>query len=184
MGVIPVSLDGVDKVAWIPIDHLADVLVELLLSSADDVSSAPGAAVHHVVHPRPVTWTALLPIVKKAIEESGPYKGDVRVLHWDDFTKIWISTLMLKVSLNNGRATRKHETPSAGHVEFYMSLEVGVTKGLSLELSMQKTARLSPKLMKLQPVQEAWVRGWAHEWVEAVNSTGALLILSGHQRLE
>lgn len=147
------------------------MLVELLLSPANDVSSASGASVYHVVYPRSATWTSLLPTIQKAIEESGLSKDTVRVLPCDESADFLITTLMLKVSLGSDKATQKREAPSARLVDFYMSLEGGATRGLSLELSMQKTIELSSKLMELQPVQESWIRGWVDEWLEAVKST-------------
>jgi hypothetical protein len=58
-------------VDWVPIDHLAAVLVELALAPKQDPPGAYGAAINHVVHPHPVTWTSILPLINKTIEESG-----------------------------------------------------------------------------------------------------------------
>ncbi|UPX12162.1 uncharacterized protein EKO05_0002728 [Ascochyta rabiei] len=59
MGVLPARLgNGADKVDWIPIDHLAEVLVELALASQHVEAGTCGAAVNQIVHPYPVTWTA------------------------------------------------------------------------------------------------------------------------------
>ena len=63
--------DGGEDVKWMPIDHLAKVLVELALVPRDVDLGAGGAAVHHIVHPHPVTWSSILPVIRTTIDKSG-----------------------------------------------------------------------------------------------------------------
>ncbi|KAF1351723.1 hypothetical protein EJ07DRAFT_159253 [Lizonia empirigonia] len=74
MGILPTTLMGADTVDWIPIDNLAEVLVELALAPRHAGNDVLGAAVNHVLHPRPVKWTSILPVVKETIIDTYPSK--------------------------------------------------------------------------------------------------------------
>lgn len=58
--IVPASLGRNERVDWIPVDYLAQILLEIVNSP----SPAGEATLVHAVHPRPVEWTeALLPTV-------------------------------------------------------------------------------------------------------------------------
>ncbi|KAJ8060197.1 hypothetical protein OCU04_010541 [Sclerotinia nivalis] len=70
LGIIPESLDSTDdsKVDWVPIDLIADILVELNFNARGDQNQhTNGAKVYHPVDPVLVPWNSLLP---KIIESA------------------------------------------------------------------------------------------------------------------
>ncbi|KAF3033927.1 hypothetical protein E8E11_002458 [Didymella keratinophila] len=168
LGVLPDTLaDGGEDVKWVPIDHLAKVLVELALMPRDVDPEAGGAAVHHIVHPHPVTWSSILPVIRTAIDKSGVAKQPVQVVSYGE----WLSVLRTKrfeveqdASIDYATLVRK--ILGLKLIDFYEELQGGAACALNLTLSMHMTCALSPSLAKLQPLEDSWIAGWIEEWLE------------------
>lgn len=93
LGVLPDALaDGEDDIKWVSIDHLAKVLVELALIPQDADLGAGGVAVHHIVHPHPVTWSSILPTIRTSIDKSGVVKQPMQAVSYGE----WLSMLRAK----------------------------------------------------------------------------------------
>ncbi|XPS74039.1 hypothetical protein M3J07_006154 [Ascochyta lentis] len=169
MGVLPAELgNGADKVDWIPIDHLAEVLVELALAPKHAGVEACGAAVGHVVHPRPVTWAAILPVVKRTIDDSGLEGHHIRIVPYGE----WLATLRAKadgaeMDPEVDYAAVVGKLPGLKLIDFYEGLQIGNARGPHFTLSVEKTSEISSVLAGLEPIQSEWVAGWVKEWLEA-----------------
>lgn len=168
VGVIPDKLPTGYVVDWVPIDHLAEVLVELVLTPTNHGLESGGAAVHHITHPHPVTWESILPVIKTTIDESGIAKQPMQITSY----KEWLAVLRSKaIEAEQGsrvdyeRFVRK--MPGLKLIEFYERAQSREDRGYKLALSMQKTCKLSPRLANLQPLKDGWVAGWVKEWLKA-----------------
>ena len=169
IGVLPDMLpNGGDEVNWVPIDHLAGVLVELALAPTHVYTETFGAVVNQIVHPRPVSWNSVLPVIRKAIEESGILKQPIQTVTYGE----WLLVLRAK-SMEAEKdpsidyATLVHKLPGLKLIDFYDGLQGGAAEGLNRTLSMQRTSEVSPTLAKLEPLQGRWIAGWVADWVEA-----------------
>ncbi|KAJ4341537.1 hypothetical protein N0V95_007183 [Ascochyta clinopodiicola] len=169
MGVLPARLgNGADKVDWIPIDHLSEVLVELALTPQQVEASPRGAAVNHIVHPYPVTWTSILPIVKKTIDEAGLSEQPICIVPYEEWLSV-LKTKAIEAEMNTSidYATLVQKFPSIKLIDFYEGLQDGSATGFNLTLSVKKTSAISGKLAGLEAIQNDWVAGWVEEWLKA-----------------
>lgn len=166
LGVLPDSLAaGGDNIKWVPIDHLAKVLVELALIPRGSDLDAGGADVHHIVHPHPITWSSILPVVMASIDRSRIAKQPMQVVSYRE----WLSMLRAKSveaeqDASMDYATLVRKIPGLKLIEFYQGLQDG---GSNMTLSMHKTSALSPSLAKLEPLKTSWIAGWVEEWLQA-----------------
>ncbi|KAJ5644413.1 NRPS-like enzyme [Penicillium longicatenatum] len=69
IGALPESLGpALDRIDWVPIDLLAEILVDLALTRSVRVDGI--VAVHHPVNPNPLSWNDIRPAVVEALKNS------------------------------------------------------------------------------------------------------------------
>jgi thioester reductase-like protein/acyl carrier protein len=157
-----------ENINWIPIDHLADVAVELTLDSENQSQMVDhGMPVFQVVHPKPIPWSSVVMTIKDALEDSQT-PNSIGIVPFDG----WISAIK---ETNNGSenpagdddVTLAHQNPALKLLPFYESLRHQGTGGLRKSLCMEKTLDASKILKDLQPLKDEWITGWVKEWVDA-----------------
>jgi thioester reductase-like protein len=168
--VLPETLGGVspaeqsDMINWIPIDQLAEVVVEL--ASYPRVSTRSRAkestiSVYQVVHPNPVPWKSLLRIIKITVE--GSTSEEIEVVAYKD----WVQILKDKsAQAQPGSTIDASRNPAIKLLEFYESMEHRGNPSLQLKLSMDKTIKASRSLATLESLKEEWIVGWVKEWLQ------------------
>jgi thioester reductase-like protein len=171
IGAIPETLGDTpateETINWVPIDQLADVVVELALNSNTGNEKADhGASVFQVVHPNPVSWSSLLLPINKALEASNSSSEPIRVVSYTE----WISTLKDKSAEaekvgNVDAVMLAQKNPAMKLLDFYESLQYQGNGGLRMKLSMEKTLRSSKTLQGLEPLRNEWITGWVSEWM-------------------
>lgn len=80
---IPTSLGPLEVVGWIPVDLLAQGIIELATYRMD--SKYPGPTVSHAVNPQQTSWGSLLPTVKRYLDSS----REVRTVSLE----VWVNAL-------------------------------------------------------------------------------------------
>jgi thioester reductase-like protein len=172
IGAIPETLGDAPaaekEVNWVPIDQLADVLMELALGSdtGGDGKTEPGVSVFQVVHPNPIPWSSLLSPIIKTLEASSSTHQAVKIVPYTD----WLSALKAKsAEAENGgqveAATLARKNPAMKLLDFYESLQYQGEGGLRMKLSMEKTLKHSKTLRELEHLKEEWITGWVKEWM-------------------
>ncbi|KAH7092027.1 ochratoxin A non-ribosomal peptide synthetase [Paraphoma chrysanthemicola] len=157
-----------DAVNWVPIDQIADVVVELALHSNGDQAAEKPTSIFHVVHPNPVSWSSLLEPIKKGLEASPSSVGPIKIVPYAH----WLSTLKTKSAEeekagNIDAATLAEMNPAMHLLEFYEKLQYQGQGGVRVKLSIENTLSCSETLKSLQPLKEEWVAGWVKEWIGA-----------------
>ncbi|KAF1940667.1 ochratoxin A non-ribosomal peptide synthetase [Clathrospora elynae] len=149
---------------WVPVDHLAEVLVELTLAPEDkDKSGKRGVSVNQIVHPKPVSWSSLLQPIQKAIEDSVPLSTPIEIVTYPDWLSILKSrTAEAESDTNVDHAMLVQRNPAIKLLGFY---EDSSDKLLKLTLSIENTMKASKTLRDLEPLRDEWVTGWVKEWV-------------------
>jgi thioester reductase-like protein/acyl carrier protein len=171
IGAIPETLGDApaagEAINWVPIDQLADVVVELALNSnTRDERAEHGVSVFQIVHPNPVPWSSLLLLIKKTLEASSSSSEPIKIVPYTD----WISTLKAKSAEvenvgNVDAVTVARKNPAMKLLDFYENLQYQGKGGLRMKLSMEKTLRSSKTLRGLEPLRDEWVTGWVKEWI-------------------
>ncbi|KAF7872907.1 uncharacterized protein EAF02_008978 [Botrytis sinoallii] len=160
LGIIPESLDSTDRseVDWVPIDLIADILVELVLSQRIDHNH--GAKVYHPVNPVLVPWKSLLPrIIETATVGQENKITPVPFAKWIERVRKDAEDLHSKIDFEE----MLEKNPAIKLLSFYKELAKG--RGTSI-LENKKTVQESGKLRRLIGVEAAWVEKWVHGWIE------------------
>ena len=181
LGAIPDSLGPIlDRIDWVPIDLLAEVLVELVLSenpeprqigSQDTLTQANNppnqARVFHPLNPHPTNWETIKPIITNALFSSaGKQLESVS-------PDIWLSKIRQEIESTAGSAHKLQDgdldaflrvNPAVKLLAFFEEMLPART-GPGNVLSIERTARSSGKMQALEGVKAEWVRKWVREWM-------------------
>jgi thioester reductase-like protein/acyl-CoA synthetase (AMP-forming)/AMP-acid ligase II len=143
-------------VKWIPVDSTARILQEL-----SDVPARPGINdTFHVVHPRPVAWANLLPIVRstldKAISENGGSQMDV--VGYEE----WFKRLEATFDADATQSEALSNNPAAKLLSFFESLlsKEDLTGIFDVSHSMASSSTMQSLESVDSDCLEAWVSGW------------------------
>ncbi|TGO22102.1 hypothetical protein BPAE_0182g00090 [Botrytis paeoniae] len=160
LGIIPESLDSTDcsEVDWVPIDLIADILVELVLSQRIDHNH--GAKVYHPVNPVLVPWRSLLPkIIETATLGQENKITPVPFAKWIERVRKDAEDLHSKIDFEE----ILERNPAIKLLSFCGELAKG--RGTSI-LENKKTVQASEKLRGLKGIEGVWVEKWVQGWIE------------------
>jgi hypothetical protein len=169
IGALPDSLGAsLNKIDWIPVDLLAETIVELSVSQHKPVDRelTSGAEVFHIQNPKFTTWSALLPGIKSTIESLTSKPIDIVP------AKSWLAKVRKGLEVEssgklNG-ASEDLETllklnPAVKLLDFF-STSMADVEGTNI-LSLEKTRAKSASLGAMDGVSIAWIHKWASEWL-------------------
>lgn len=147
LGKLPATLGGMDMVDWVPVDLLAQGIVEL----ATGPDSQSGRAVaHHAINRKVSSWKALASIVQKHISTK---EKPIELVSYDEWVK------MVRDSVSTTDMTLN---PAAKLADFYASLAHELEEPATLD--MDKTCAASKTLSNLEAVKEEWLLNWLKQW--------------------
>ncbi|KAI8627306.1 putative NRPS-like enzyme [Xylariaceae sp. FL1651] len=180
LGCLPDNLGPrFSAVDWVPVDALADVVVDLVMfhpsnsNSGEDVAreeSAEGAAIRNIRNPAVVNWEDVLPAIKEGIEGHGTIEV-VSASAW--LHRLEKSIEATTAAADNAKAVAAN--PAVKLIEFYKNSVWNVSAGPvgseTASMAIEKTLDASPTLRDLPPVSKAWVRKWVDEWLATAVGT-------------
>ncbi|KAI0969100.1 hypothetical protein F4678DRAFT_180499 [Xylaria arbuscula] len=150
---LPSNLGTLDRIEWVPVDKLADVVVELAGVGAKkpEFEEDPDELkVYHAVNPKLSYWQVVAPTILRKLPAG------TRSVPWNE----WVQALK-----DAGRTATAKELPGLKLLEFYESLvmpeDVKITP-FNLETGVSQ--RKSKTLRKLAPVSTDWVELWLKQW--------------------
>ncbi|OJJ97423.1 hypothetical protein ASPACDRAFT_53653 [Aspergillus aculeatus ATCC 16872] len=160
-----------DRIDWVLIDLLAEVIVDLaLLGGAMDGSARGQLQVYHPINLHPKSWDEVLPVVAKELAaRSGVDELDIVPL------REWVQRVRLDVETAGRGEDRKKLNekelrlllawkPAAKLLEFFEGL-VGHTEAENA-LETVRTAEISGRLQEVEGVQPERIRKWIGEWLD------------------
>jgi thioester reductase-like protein len=166
LGCLPDELGvGFDAVDWVPVDLLADVLVDLAIKEGDANGVREGAAaVFNLRNPHPVPWKVLLPAVVDAIASSAaPPDTAIEVVS----PATWLARLEEAAAKEPDVDTAARRLPALKLLGFFQ--ELWATSGKNVPaaspMAIERALAASPALAALGPVEEGWMRKWVGEWM-------------------
>ena len=148
LGAIPKTLGSLDMVDWLPVDTLAQIVMELCLDDAEpnDGNEHSGVCnIYHTSNPKRTTYSELLP----SIMEYMP--NNIKIVEVDE----WLSLL--------NQSQRSDLNPALKLMNFYntcMKLEGG---GPAIALATTKTAQKSKTLREVETVGPQWMKQWMRQ---------------------
>jgi len=154
LGMVPERLGNQDIVDWVPTDLAARSVVELSQARSTEtaVDKGPRSAVTHLVNPRTVSWSELVPsIVQSLSQETGKQVQAVPFKQW------------LEELAKSPRTTEEAEKkPGIKLLDFYEGLTA--KQGELPRLATEKTAMLSKTVKSMKPVDAPLMGKWVEEW--------------------
>lgn len=150
---LPSNLGTLDRIEWVPVDLLADIVVELAGVGAKKPAFEEDddeLKVYHAVNPKLGYWQVISPTILKKMPAG------TRSVPW----KVWVQALK-----DAQRTANAKDLPGLKLLDFYESLimpeDVKITP-FNLETGI--TARKSETLRRLPPVSTDWVDLWLKQW--------------------
>jgi thioester reductase-like protein len=151
LGKIPMDLGTLDCMDWIPVDILADALIEALLPSRLPKLSDKTRYMHFV-NPRKAYWSDMAHIMSSKLDSD-------RKLEVVAFTD-WLDSLV-KAS---ERLTEVDDIPAVKLLDFLREMAQHSIKCASF--STKGTECSSLTLKRLPPVSTKWMEHWLDQWKE------------------
>ncbi|KAE8399727.1 hypothetical protein BDV37DRAFT_275084 [Aspergillus pseudonomiae] len=166
VGALPDTLGpALDRIGWVPIDLLAEVLVDLALNK--DKATNESVNVFHPVNLHPLTWEAIRPIVANArLKASGKTAETIPFGDWVQQIRQDIETAGTgdKALSNEELQALVAKSPAVKLLEFFEDIMSKSTPENVLDT--QLTAQRSEKLQAVEAVKREWIQKWVGEWVQ------------------
>ena len=143
MKYLPKSLGAAETVDWVPVDTVAQVLIDLL--SVEEQRQV----VYHVQNPQPTKWSELLPGVRKAMGE------DVEIVSFGR----WVEKLKEQAHV---KAAEK-DMSALRLFDFFEMLSDKGRKRIT-PLNMKNTIKVSEALRGADPITGEMMRVWMKGW--------------------
>jgi thioester reductase-like protein/acyl-CoA synthetase (AMP-forming)/AMP-acid ligase II len=189
LGMVPATLGSMNRIDWLPVDLLSDMLVEAMsrkpaMTSTADRSSYDSGPVQaaeflHFVNPRHVEWSSIVSELAALIEPRP------RVVAYDT----WLQAL---VDASEQDADKFVDVPAIKLLDFFQ--DIGRCDAKRPVFSTSFTEKACRSLQKCDPVSVAWMKQWMKQWgldvqeggcsgIEGVASNPSLLDFSGQALL-
>ncbi|RGP66053.1 nrpslike enzyme [Fusarium sporotrichioides] len=149
LGALPEELGDKNVIDWIPIDILADAIVETSVDSRRNIAWPPEIEVFHAVNPNTTSWSDLREVVLSNVESI------VRLLPYD----IWITHLKELRQLA-GKDQNEKEYPWISLLEWFQEFE----KQRYPSLSVERSIRLNHILRRMESITGLVMQKWIKEW--------------------
>lgn len=172
LGQIPDTLGPrFDSIDFVPIDILADVLVDVALAPIEATpkeargTDDAAATVFNVRNPRLTPWSAILPAFSRRLGDQGEPLQVVSPATW--------LTSLRRSSETDDDNTIAKRNPAVKLLDFFVKSWPASTDKAdsraatrSKPMVIEKTLACSPTLRKLDPISLEWMRKWVQEWID------------------
>ena len=181
VGALPYSLDATfGRIDWVPVDNLADVLVEIALSEfqgtehedhlahAGSIGMARNRSrVYHPLHPNPIMWEAVRGIVAEELSSFSVHPLKVISLN------SWLGRVRKAAHHLSGSSQSWAEedleaslqvNPAVKLLDFFEEMEASQSQEGNV-FEIEKTLEVSPKLRSIPKFNIEWMRKWIKEWM-------------------
>lgn len=170
VGAVPDTVSPkLDRVDWVPVDLLAEVLVELALSDCSD-STAEAERTVEVFHPHNLNlmpWNeAIRPVIADALAGyAGKQIETVPLVDWIERVRRDLEGTGTGGSSDNELQVLLERDPAAKLLGFFEGLADSASAEPDNVLETGKTAQRSERLRAVPGVKAEWVRKWVGKWV-------------------
>lgn len=151
LGLVPKDLGNFTRIDWIPVDILANTILELI----DAPTLGDDTPVYNLINSTPTTWGELVPIIEDCLAESGT---KVKVVEFAE----WVQALRKTVA-----STRTQEDVAKNSAvqlaDFFEGLSK-TTDSKNPKFSTTKTYKGSKSLRECGPFRPEWLRLYMSQW--------------------
>lgn len=151
---VPDHLGTLEKIDWIPIDVLAEVLIDISMNLG--WSSQARLEVYHAINPQATTWTKLLPSVVHALEGHNSPPSMTRVSPAE-----WVKRLRNSAArLDDHDEEIDSRNPALKLVDFFEQV-LGSEAVDGPAWSTESAVKMSASLRGAECIQPEWMERWA-----------------------
>lgn len=148
---LPTSLGQMQQVDWIPVDVLANIVVELSIGSPASARRRGAADVYHAVNPRRAAWADLVPTVARHLDPA----GGIELV----YLEAWVEALRASPRTVEDVA----QNPAIRILDFFEGL-VAESSADAILLSTTGTVTASETLANLGPIHDGLMENWLRQW--------------------
>ncbi|KAL5341649.1 acetyl-CoA synthetase-like protein [Aspergillus crustosus] len=154
----PVTFPSRDRVDWIPVDKLAEILVNILHHSSEPSSpSQPSAArFYNIVNPDWISWAQFAPEALQCF----PHDLGIRPVPFESWVEILEQSMHMDT--DTAIAIRNEASPANKMLNFFQNAVS--ERSRSRILSSARAQEASPLLREVGCVNVLWLRGWMQQW--------------------
>ncbi|KAJ6032231.1 NRPS-like enzyme [Penicillium herquei] len=155
LGALPDSLSSMDRIDWLPIDRLAEVIIDLGLRN----DSESALNVYHLLNVNAEPWDRVKRFFIDAVEGSfGKSLKTIPLQEWvrqvrQDSTDQVLSETEIQEHLQ--------KNPALKLMDFFEAIQTSAPANI---LDTKATARSCERLRKVDAVKEDWIQKWVQEW--------------------
>ncbi|TGO35888.1 hypothetical protein BHYA_0142g00040 [Botrytis hyacinthi] len=177
VGAVPDSLGlDLDRIDWIPVDVLSEILIELCQIPKHD-REINGAKVFNLLNPYQEEWENLLPTVIKVLSSDGSAKTETEKISFES----WIQKVEETTDQQSFHGTKEDNAkekhfnrlvelnPAIKLTHFYRAEE---TKKEGKQWETGRAQMQSKKLRNLGKIENIWLEKWIKAWMN-INSNKA-----------
>ena len=144
LGCLPDNLATMNTIDWVPVDLMADVLVELAVKL-----DGKTMRMFHAVNPKTCEWEDVLPAVRDHLGR------DLPVVSFES----WVQRLRGSIDIKG------NANPGVKLLDFYQGLVTDDRSGkIPVRLETIETEQFSETLRGLEPVKAEWMDVWLKQW--------------------
>jgi len=148
LGKMPQTLGAMEYMDWIPVDRLADMLVEVLSPDAQEQDKR--ARYLHFVNPQRPRWSDIANSVAASIDR------DIKIVPFDE----WVSCLNAVIERDEEAAAA--DIPALKLLDFYQ--HIGDKRTRRPVFSTDVAQGQSAALRDLPEVSLQWIQQWLRQW--------------------
>jgi len=150
MGCIPSSLGPLGTVEWIPVDILAQIILDLFNPTTSPEPETL-TQVFHLVNPCPTTWTALLPTIKSHLG--------------DTIETVPLATWMSRLRACADDIKELERFPAVKLLSFLEGVAAEEKAGRAFPILDTERARVGSGMLRgLGAVTKGWMVLWMEQW--------------------
>lgn len=179
IGALPESLGPFfDCIDWVPVDILADVIVELANSMEPSRGTGKSiqdshARVFHPLNTRKSSWSALKAVALQELEYRARTCIEVIPLpKWIAKVRQTVENMVDNKSEADDVSLELalQKLPAAKLLDFYEGLAASENAPVN-QLETSKTLKSSGTMQRMEPVKDEWMRKWIREWFASANGS-------------
>jgi thioester reductase-like protein/aryl carrier-like protein len=170
IGAVPDSLGPIlGRIDWVPIDLLAEVLMDLALGETEQGR----IRVFHPLNLHSTSWDTIRPAVTDALYAcSGKRVETVSLKSWIDKVRNDMETTAgsHRILEDGELQALVGKNPAVKLLSFYEDLSLSTKDPSSNILDTRQTAKSSPKLQVTEGIKTGWIEKWIKEWMNPTPS--------------
>jgi thioester reductase-like protein len=150
MGILPLDLGTMQTIDWIPVEHIANIILDIS-GITSDMPIEKISGYFHGVNPSTTTWTALAPAVREFYAD--------RITRLVPFSE-WVDAL----EKSQGSTVDVAENPAVKLLSTYKGMMTGGTDQRHVCLDMTRTSEFSRSVRETKAISPQLMKLWCEHW--------------------